>query len=126
MVEYLIAESSRRLAELVPDCATDVRQAGKPMVRFSGSFQERKRVIREFLFDRMYRAPQVLDMRRQVKRTIEALFPMFMARTKLLPAQWHRDVEAAGDEMAVARIVADYISGMTDRFALQEHRRLCG
>ncbi len=126
MVEDLIAESSRRLAELVPDCATDVRQAGKPMVRFSGSFQERKRTIREFLFDRMYRAPQVLEMRRQVKRTIEALFPMFMARTELLPEQWHRDVEAAGDETAVARIVADYIAGMTDRFALQEHKRLCG
>jgi len=126
MVEDLIAESSSRLAELAPDSPTDVRRAGKPMVRFSGSFQERKRVIREFLLDRMYRAPEVLEMRRHVKKTIEALFPTFMARTELLPEQWHRDVEAAGGETAVARIVADYISGMTDRFALQEHRRLCG
>ena len=126
MVEDLIDQSARRLDELSPISVSGVRQAGQPVVNFSESFQERMNAIRAFLFDRMYRAPDVLRMRRKVKRAVEALFPMFITHTELLPEQWHRDVEAAGDETAVARIVVDYISGMTDRFALQEYMRLCG
>ncbi len=126
MVEDLIEQSVKRLADLAPNSVTEVRQAGRPMVGFSESFQERMDSIRGFLFDRMYRAPDLLKMRRKVNRVVEALFGMFIANTELLPKQWHRDVEAAENESLVARIVMDYISGMTDRFALQEYKRLCG
>ncbi len=126
MVEDVIEQSLVRLAELEPRSVTDIRLAGRPMVGFSDSFRERLNVVREFLFDRMYRAPGVLEMRRKVNRAIRALFPKFILRKELLPEQWYRDVEAAEDETAIARMVTDYISGMTDRFALQEHRRLCG
>jgi len=57
---------------------------------------------------------------------VNELFPLFMTQTDLLPKQWRKDVEDAQGETALARIVADYIAGMTDRFALQEHDRLIG
>lgn len=64
--------------------------------------------------------------RAKVTAVVNDLFPLFMARPELLPQEWRRDVEAAADETTLARIVADYVAGMTDRFALQEHARLCG
>jgi len=57
---------------------------------------------------------------------VEELFPLYMARPELLPEEWQQDVEAARDETARARLVADYIAGMTDRFALQQHGGLTG
>ena len=72
----------------------------------------------------MYRAPDVVVMRKKVTRVVNELFPYFMAHPDQLPKQWRKDVAEAGDEVALARIVCDYISGMTDRFAIQEHTRL--
>ena len=72
----------------------------------------------------MYRAPSVVEMRKQVTKVVMELFPLFMENPDLLPKRWRRDVEEAKGETALARIVADYIAGMTDRFALQEHARL--
>ena len=74
----------------------------------------------------MYRAPVVVTMREQVTDVVNDLFPHFMDRPDELPKQWRRDVAEAEGDVALARIVADYISGMTDRFAIQEHGRLCG
>ena len=125
MVEDMIEQTAVRLEELAPGTATDIRQAGRPLVSFSESFREKLKAIRGFLYSRMYRAPDVLEIRQAMKKVIEELFPMFMTSTELLPEQWHRDVEEAGGEIAVARTVADYIAGMTDRFALQEYKRLC-
>jgi len=72
----------------------------------------------------MYRAPAVVEMRAQVTRVVEDLFPLYMARPDLLPEEWQSDVVAAQGETARARLVADYIAGMTDRFALDQHRML--
>ncbi len=124
LVEDVIVQAGTRLAELQPETAMDIRRAGRPMVRFSGEIWQQLRVIREFLFHRMYRAPDVVRMRRKVTRAVDGLFPLFMADTELLPKQWRKDVAEAADETALARIVCDYISGMTDRFALQEWKRL--
>ena len=74
----------------------------------------------------MYRAPTVIAMREQVTQVVDDLFPWFMAHTDDLPKQWRKDVEEADDESALARIVSDYIAGMTDRFALQSHETLIG
>ena len=65
-------------------------------------------------------------MRAEVTQVVEELFPYFMAHTDHLPKQWRKDVEEVDSETALARIVSDYIAGMTDRFALQEHERLIG
>jgi dGTPase len=65
-------------------------------------------------------------MRAEVTQVIEDLFPLFMSKPDELPKQWRKDVAGAADDVGLARIVADYIAGMTDRFAIQEHARLCG
>jgi dGTPase len=96
------------------------------MVQFSPGLWSDLKVIREFLFHRMYRAPGVVEMRAQVTDVINSLFPMFMSDPSLLPKQWRKDVEEIRSDTELARLVADYIAGMTDRFALQEHARLTG
>jgi len=126
LVEDVIEQARARLAELQPETAMDIRRAGRPMARFSDDIWSRLKVIREFLFHRMYRAPDVVEMRIEVTKAVDALFPLFMDNTELLPKQWRKDVAAAEGEVALARIVVDYIAGMTDRFALQEYERLCG
>jgi dGTPase len=82
--------------------------------------------IRRFLFARMYRAPSVMLKRAEVTIVVEELFPFYLKDPALMPERWHVDIEAAQDDTALARIVSDYIAGMTDRFALQEHARLLG
>jgi len=74
----------------------------------------------------MYRAPSVVVVRKDVTMKIKALFPLFMERPDLLPKQWRKDVVEVRDETALARIVCDYIAGMTDRFALQQYDDLIG
>ncbi|MDJ0629224.1 MAG: deoxyguanosinetriphosphate triphosphohydrolase [Rhodobacter sp.] len=125
LVEDVIDQAQARLADLQPRTPMEIRHAGRPMVRFSDPVWERLQVTRDFLFHRMYRAPDVVSVRADVTKAIESLFPLFMQRSDLLPKQWRKDVADAADETALARIVADYIAGMTDRFALQEYRRLC-
>jgi dGTPase len=127
LVEDVLAQTEGRLRQLDPASPDEIRAAGRPMVRFSDALFADLKVIRAFLFRRMYRAPAVVEMRAQVTRVVADLFPFFMENPAELPRQWRRDVEAvAGDETALARIVSDYIAGMTDRFALQRHARLIG
>ena len=127
LVEDVINVTRANLAQLDPGSVTEVREAGQMMARFSGGIWGDLKMIREFLFHRMYRAPEVVETRAKVTRIVRDLFPLFMDRPDLLPKQWRKDVEAiAGDETALARIVCDYISGMTDRFAIVEHARLTG
>ncbi|OAN77409.1 deoxyguanosinetriphosphate triphosphohydrolase [Sulfitobacter pontiacus] len=124
LVEDVISVARHRLAEMKPKTAADIRMAGRTLIQFSDPVFQDLKVIRAFLFDRMYRAPSVVIMRKQVTQVVEDLFPYFCAHTDQLPKQWRKDVEDAEGDTALARIVSDYISGMTDRFALQEHERL--
>ncbi len=126
LVEDVIGVATARLAELAPRSAEDVRLARRGMIRFSEGIFTDLKVIRQFLFERMYRAPEVVEMRRKVTLMIDDLFPFFMSNPELLPKQWRKDVAEAEGETALARIVTDYIAGMTDRFAIQEHERLIG
>ena len=122
LVEDVIATSAARLAEAAPGSSAAVRGLGRPVVRFSdGTFTELK-VIRKFLYHRMYRHWTVQRMRRKAKAVVRELFETFMAAPELMPADWNAC--AALDETGRARVVSDYIAGMTDRFALQEHRKL--
>ena len=126
MVGDVIATSRARLAEAAPrDCAA-LRLLGRPVVAFSDAMARDVGTIRAFLFDRMYRAPSVMAERGHVTRVVEGLFPLYLDRPELLPEDWQDDVAGAGGGTALARIVADYVSGMTDRFALQSWERLGG
>jgi dGTPase len=126
MVGDVIGASHALLAEAAPDGVAAVRNLGRPVIRFSEPLWSDLQVIRDFLFTRMYRAPAVVAMRKRVTHVVEELFPFYMAHPEHLPARWRADVAAAADETALARLVCDYIAGMTDRFALQSHARLLG
>ena len=126
LVEDVIDVSRANLAALNPQSVHDIRHAGRMVVQFSPGLWADLKVIRQFLFERMYRAPAVVEMRGVVTQMINELFPFFMENTDELPKQWRKDVADAPDRITLARIVADYIAGMTDRFAIQEHKRLIG
>ncbi|MCV2875646.1 deoxyguanosinetriphosphate triphosphohydrolase [Rhodobacteraceae bacterium XHP0102] len=124
LVEDVIAYARQELASLAPDTPADIRHAGRPMVRFSDQVFAELKEVRAFLFKRMYRAPRVVETRKIVTEVIEALFPHMMAHPDQLPRQWQIEVAQAQSDTALARLVCDYIAGMTDRFALQTHRRI--
>ncbi|OJY35660.1 MAG: deoxyguanosinetriphosphate triphosphohydrolase [Rhizobiales bacterium 65-9] len=123
MVEDLGAETARRAAELAPSSADDVRNAGKPIASFSAPMTEAEASLKKFLYAAMYRHPNVMRIRRDADRVVADLFDRFMAEPGLMPGDWSAGVEAMG-EARRARRVCDYIAGMTDRYALNEHRRL--
>ena len=124
LVEDVIKYAQATLEELQPQSVSDIRHADRAIILFSQGIFDDLKVIRAFLFDRMYRAPSVVVMRKEVTRVVRELFPYFMGHPDQLPKQWRKDVEAATSETELARLVSDYIAGMTDRFALQEHKRL--
>lgn len=126
MVSDVIATSRATLAQSGVQTAQDVRNLGRPVVMFSSDLWRDLKVIRRFLFTRMYRAPSVMVVRAEVTKVVEALFPLYLSQTDLLPAAWRSDVARAQGDTEMARIVCDYISGMTDRFAQQEYDRLLG
>jgi dGTPase len=122
-----VIETSRALIEASGASSVDeIRANGAPVIQFTPALWSDLRQIREFLFKRMYRAPVVMVKRAEVTQVVKNLFPAFMNDRSLLPANWRTEIDNAQDETALARIVSDYIAGMTDRFALQEHERLFG
>jgi len=126
MVDDAITTTRALIAAAAPRSADDIRGLDHAVVRFSDDFLDRMKEIRRFLFTRMYRGPRVMEERAQAARVMNGLFPLFMARPELMPPEWRSGVDALPDTHALARLVADYVSGMTDRFALQEHERLLG
>ncbi|MBX2853671.1 MAG: deoxyguanosinetriphosphate triphosphohydrolase [Rhodobacteraceae bacterium] len=123
MVDDVIAESQRRLDELQPASAAEIRAAPAPVVAFSPALLADITPLRTFLFQRMYRHTRVNRMMSKAKRIMAEMFGLFMEEPNLMPAPRRAEVEAASPERR-ARIIADYIAGMTDRYALDEHRKL--
>jgi dGTPase len=122
-VEDAIRDSGRRIAEVAPASVEDVRAASFPVVCFSPAFVEADRAIKDFLYPRMYRHPDVTAVRAKADTILRDLFARFMAEPAAMPDEWHEGVSRA-DEPRLARRVADYIAGMTDRYAVLEHKRL--
>src|SRR5207249_3185893 len=122
MVRDLIAETRRRLAESGVASVDDVRGLGRPVAAFSDAMGNHDRALKRFLYERMYRHYRVNRMSSKARRVVRELFQLFLAEPECLPAEWRA---LAGDDTPhTARVVADYLAGMTDRFALDEHRRL--
>ncbi|WEF25619.1 deoxyguanosinetriphosphate triphosphohydrolase [Paracoccus sp. S3-43] len=126
MVEDVIAVAQNRLAGLQPQSAQDIRDMDGPIIRFSKPLYQNIKAIKSFLFARMYRAPSVVVERGTVTAMLNDLFPLFLRDPGQMPDQWSRIAREAGDETQCARIVLDYVAGMTDRFAIAEHQRLFG
>jgi len=123
MASDLIAETTRRVADAKVKTAADVRGLGAALVAFSDTMRAHDKALKEFLFERMYRHYRVNRMSSKARRIVQELFGLFHQEPQCLPTEWRQHSGAPGSA-ATARIVADYIAGMTDRFALDEHRRL--
>ena len=127
MVDDVLGETRRRAAELGLASAEDVRTARVPLVAFSDPMARDLAELRRFLHSRMYRHFRVNRTRSQARRILAELFGLFMREPDVLPDEWlHRaEAKAAQDgEAGQARVVCDYIAGMTDRYAIEEHRKL--
>jgi dGTPase len=126
-VEDAISESRRRIAGAAPQSAGDVRNAGRPLVSFSPSFEAADKALKGFLYPHMYRHARVMKVRTEAAAVVERLFDHFRGEPDAMPAEWaSRAAASGGDETRRLRVVTDYIAGMTDRYALAEHRRLFG
>ncbi|MBO6757128.1 MAG: deoxyguanosinetriphosphate triphosphohydrolase [Roseibium sp.] len=123
MVEDVIAEAVRRLADVMPETVDDIRQAGRCLVGFSPDMAEAERQVKRFLFAKVYRHEDVLAVRRLVADIVRDLFAAFMEKPDNMPAMWTAGIGTMS-ETDRARRVCDYIAGMTDRYAIDEHRRL--
>jgi dGTPase len=122
-VEDVVTEGERRLAALAPASAEAIRQAGEPTICFSSEMQAVDKAIKGFLYPHMYRHPHVMAVRYQADAILNDLFGRFMSEPEAMPAEWQTDLPQ-GDQPRLARRVADYIAGMTDSYAILEHKRL--
>jgi dGTPase len=123
MVDDVITETHRRFTVLKPGATADVRGLGQALVGFSAEMAAHDAALKEFLFAHMYRHTKVNRMTSKARRIVRALFDLLLVEPQLLPDDWRDDTIKARD-IRTARRVADYIAGMTDRFALDEHARL--
>ena len=123
LVTDLAAESGRRLAALNPADADGIRHARKAVVGFSPPMAEANHAIRDFLFARMYRHWRVNRMTSKARRVVGEIFTLLHGSTGLLPDDWRARAGESGTVRAAA-VVCDYIAGMTDRYAREEHLRL--
>ncbi len=122
-VEDAITESQRRLLSVAPQSAKDARAAGEQLVGLSAPMAAAERDIKKFLFANMYRHEKVAGVWDRARAAISQLFPAFLATPSLMPAEWAA-LAGARDGAERAVIIADYIAGMTDRYALNEARRI--
>jgi dGTPase len=123
LVRDLTAETERRLAEVKPGSADDIRKAGRPVVALSEAVHGAEKQLRRFLDTRMYHDYRVNRMTSKARRILADLFKQFMAERDTLPTQWQAQIGQSRDDAGRARVIADYLAGMTDRFAIAEHRR---
>jgi dGTPase len=125
MVTDLVKETEDRIRQAKPRSADDVRALGRPLVAFSEPMAAQNRGLKGFLFRHMYRHERVNRMTAEARRVVGTLFAVYRASPDLLPGEWQRQ-GAGRDEAGTMRVIADYIAGMTDRYALQEFARLTG
>lgn len=122
MIEDVTIETRRRLSALAPRSAEDVRRAPNAVVAFSAAMAAADKDIKGFLYPRMYRHKWVMQVMGDAERVVRELFGHYSAMPSALPAEWSEGLERTG-ESGRARRIADYIAGMTDRYALIEHAR---
>ena len=119
MTADLVQTSAALLKEAAPQSIDDVR-ASPPLIRFSPQMRAETTALKRFLYANLYRHFQVNRMRVKASRIVRELFEAFLTDPVLLP----NDYQVEGDPMRQARKIADYIAGMTDRYAIREHRRI--
>ncbi len=122
LIEDVIAETDRRIASCGIESIEDIRRADAPLVGFSAQAAEADRLIKAFLYPRMYRHPRVIRIMDDAARAVGQLFAHYDAEPGDMPPEWHEGLEDT-EPVLRARRIADFIAGMTDRYALAEHAR---
>jgi dGTPase len=122
-VEDVIDESRARLAATMPRSAADIRAMGRPVIGFSAEMAAAEQALKAFLHRHMYRHPVVMRVRGAADRIVRALFCAFTEAPSRMPEEWALTAQQA-DRRGRIHLVCDYIAGMTDRYAIAEHRRL--
>lgn len=126
LVMDVLDETRRRLKDVKPKSVEDIRAAEKSLAGFSNAMAEHIKALRAFLLPRMYHHFTVRRMRAKAERVIGDLFLQFMDDPLAMPGDWQHRLPKVGDPTTRARVVADYVSGMTDRMAFVEHERVFG
>jgi dGTPase len=123
LIEDVAAETRRRLDALSPRSVEEVRSASSPVAAFSPAVGDAERAIKAFLKTRMYRHGRVMHVMDQAAGVVRDLFARYSAHPGDLPAEWQEGLVGV-KEAPRSRRIADFIAGMTDRYALAEHARL--
>jgi len=123
MVNDVLANAKKNAKRIAPKSPEDVRVAGEAIITFSAQMKENNRILQQFLTHSMYRHERVMDIMGRAQRVIRDLFNAYMNDEKLLPKDWREDAPIS-DQSRYARQVCDFLAGMTDRFALDQHKRL--
>jgi len=124
MVDDVLATTRKNLAALKPKNAGDIRHAQQATVAFSIEMSNNIKILHEFLHVRMYRHENVNETCAKARTVVRDLFDTYSKKPYSLPPSWHEAVNTCKDDASKARMIADYIAGMTDRYALKEHRRI--
>jgi dGTPase len=124
MTGDLLAETRARLAKFAPQNVAEVRAAGRPLVAMSAEMHAEAAGLKAFLHARMYRHPQVVRLRDPSRDVVAGLFAAFHGDPAAMPGDWAGETPIYEPEKA--RHVADFIAGMTDRYALRSYERLIG
>jgi dGTPase len=122
MVGDVLAETARRVREARIATIDDVRHAGGPLAGFSEAMAGEERVLKRFLYDRLYGLPELQPVRIEAERVVADLASAYRADPSLLPEAWPHPADAIGE----LRTIGDFIAGMTDRFAIARHEQLVG
>ncbi|VAW14046.1 dNTP triphosphohydrolase, broad substrate specificity [hydrothermal vent metagenome] len=123
MIENVIISSKAKLEKLAPGNVDDIRHAGQTLVGFSPSMQGDEILLKKFLYENVYRAPAVMRPVNAAQKLVGDLFERYFA-TGDMPGQWGEKVQKAANEHTRARIIADFIAGMTDPYAIKQYQRL--
>jgi dGTPase len=124
MVNDLIAETRRRVDEASVKSVEDVRAAGQCLSGFSPEMREAERVLKRFMYANLYHHPRQLEAARMAGDLVAGLFEAYRADPRLMPADWHGRLPE--EDPARSRHIADFIAGMTDRYAVARYREAVG
>ncbi|WP_028878370.1 deoxyguanosinetriphosphate triphosphohydrolase [Terasakiella pusilla] len=123
MVNDLLQETQSRIKDASPKHSDDIRQADHATASFSERIQQCDRELKAFMFENVYRHYKINRMTSKARRVVQDLFALFTAEPNCLPTEWYKLTDGKPSEQT-AKVVADYIAGITDRYALDEHSRL--
>lgn len=123
LIQDVVRESRARLAAIAPETADDIRNAGRAVVAFSPAMAADLKALKTFLMERVYRSRKVMHVMEEAEAVIGRLFARYLADPDTLPETW-RAAQQGLSERARARVIADFVAGMTDRYAIDQHRHL--